>query len=137
MIYALDTNTISFLLRHKQNPEVAKRFAAEINDKGNSYVIPPLCYYEISWWLLRKSATAQLSAFEDLYQSSLAKAVMVESELLEAAKIRVDLEKRGMPIGDADTLIAAYCIINDYTLVTDNISDFERIDGLKYVNWKS
>jgi tRNA(fMet)-specific endonuclease VapC len=137
MIYALDTNTISFLLRHKQNPEVAKRFASEITDKGNSYVIPPLCYYETSWWLMRKSANAQLSVFEELYQSSLVKAEMVESEFLKAAKIRADLDEKGMPIGDANTLIAAYCIVNNFTLVTDNISDFKRIDGLKYVNWKN
>lgn len=37
---------------------------------------------------------------------------------------------------DSDILIAAYCIVNDYTLVTDNTSDFERIEGLKFVNWK-
>jgi tRNA(fMet)-specific endonuclease VapC len=39
-------------------------------------------------------------------------------------------------IGDADILIAAYCLVNDYTLVTNNTNDFNRIDGLKLVNWK-
>ena len=53
MIYALDTNVISFLLRAKQNPEVAKRFEVEI-EQGNDYVIPPLSYYEITWYLIRK-----------------------------------------------------------------------------------
>ena len=43
-----------------------------------------------------------------------------------------------MPIGkdDGDIFIAAQCIVNDYTLVTDNTGDFERINGLKTVNWK-
>jgi len=50
-----------------------------------------------------------------------------------------DLEERGLPVGnkDADIFIAAHCIVNDYTLVTDNTGDFERIDGLKFVNWKA
>jgi len=53
------------------------------------------------------------------------------------AKIKADLVEKGTPIGDkdADIFIAAYCMNNDYTLVTDNISDFKRIDGLNYVNW--
>jgi predicted nucleic acid-binding protein len=49
------------------------------------------------------------------------------------------LSKRGTPIGgrgDGDYLIAAFCIVKDYTLVTGNTRHFERIDGLKYVNWK-
>ena len=72
MIYALDTNIISFLLRAKQNPEVAKRFEAEMGQE-NDYVIPPISYYEITWYLLRKKATAQLRYFNDLYKNSFVK----------------------------------------------------------------
>jgi len=60
MIYALDTNTISFLLRPSHNPEVVRRFN-EMIDQGHDYVIPPICHYEINWHLIRKNATAQLS----------------------------------------------------------------------------
>ena len=28
-----------------------------------------------------------------------------------------------------------YCLFNNYTLVTRNIRDFDRIDSLKFVNW--
>ena len=135
MIYALDTNIISFLLRAKQNPEVVERFVVEI-EQGNDYVIPPLSYYEIAWYLIRKKATAQLRYFHDLCQSAFVKSAMDEANLLLAAQIRAKLEEQGKPISDADILIAAYCIANDYTLVTDNTSDFIRIDGLKFVNWK-
>ena len=135
MIYALDTNIISFLLRARHNPDVAKRFEVEI-ERGNDYVIPPLSYYEITWYLVRKKATAQLRCFRGLYQNAFVKSGMNEADLLLAAQIKASLEERGKPIGDADILIAAYCIANDYTLVTDNTSDFERIDELKFVNWK-
>ena len=135
MIYALDTNIISFLLRARQNPEVAERFTVEI-EQGNDYVIPPLSYYEVTWYLIRKKATAQLRYFHDLYQNAFIKTGMEEADLLLAAQIRANLDEQGKPVGDADVLIAAYCIVNDYTLVTDNTSDFERIKGLKCVNWK-
>ncbi|MCL1878804.1 MAG: PIN domain-containing protein [Defluviitaleaceae bacterium] len=138
MIYALDTNTISFLLRQNRNPEVRQRFE-EIIEKGDKYVIPPICHYEINWYLLRKNATAQLQVFNDLYAESSATIVMDEAEFIKAAEIRAELEARGLSVGnkDADIFIAAHCIVNCYTLVTDNVSDFERIDGLSIVNWKA
>ena len=111
-----------------------RRFKIEV--RQNDYVIPPLCYYEMLWYLLRKKATTQLRDFEELYKNSLVKINMGEKEFIKAAEIRADLEEKGTPIGkDADVFIAAYCIVNNYTLVTNNSSDFERINGLRFVNW--
>ena len=119
--------------------DVARRFEDEIVKHGNFYVIPPICHYEINWYLLRKKAVAQLRIFNELYASAFTKIAISESEIIKAAEIRADLESRGETVGnkDADIFIAAHCIINDYTLVTDNTSDFERITGLKYTNWKA
>jgi tRNA(fMet)-specific endonuclease VapC len=50
-------------------------------------------------------------------------------------RLRAELERRGTPIGANDMLIAAHALAVDATLVTDNIREFERIDGLKLVNW--
>lgn len=90
-------------------------------------MIPPISHYEVNWYLLRKKATTQLRIFNELYEKSYVKINMGEAELIKAAEIRADLEERGLPIGnkDADVFIAAYCIVNSYTLVTDNTSDFE------------
>ena len=52
----------------------------------------------------------------------------------KSADIYIALKQKGQLIGDSDILIAAYCLINDYTLVTRNSRDFKRIDGLKSVN---
>jgi len=136
MTYALDTNIISFLLRPSRNQEVVRQFKGLVS-QGHDYVIPPLCHYEINWYLMNKNATAQLQVFEDLYNNSMTRISMGETEILLAARIKCDLMIKGTPIGekDADIFIAAHCITNDYTLVTDNTSDFSRIDGLKYVNW--
>ena len=138
MIYALDTNTISFLLRPSRNQEVVHRFE-KIIEQGDGYVIPPVSHYEVNWYLIRKNATAQLSVFNELYAGSSARLNMGEAEFIKAAEIRADLEARGLPVGnkDADIFIAAYCIVNGYTLVTDNVKDFERIAGLSVVNWKN
>lgn len=52
-------------------------------------------------------------------------------------KIRVNLEKRGKLIGPLDLLIAAHAQSLNLTLVTNNKKEFERIEHLKLVDWKS
>ncbi|HUP61652.1 MAG TPA: type II toxin-antitoxin system VapC family toxin [Thermoanaerobaculia bacterium] len=46
-----------------------------------------------------------------------------------------DLERRGTPIGDFDTLIAAHAITIGATLVTNNVRHFSRIPRLGVENW--
>jgi tRNA(fMet)-specific endonuclease VapC len=136
MIYALDANIISFLLRPGKNQDVVQKFEETIGQE-HDYIFPPFSHYEVLWHLLRKDATAQLRAFERLYQKSSAKISMDEADFLLAAKIKAHLEEQGTPIGHADIFIAAYCLNRGYILVTDNVDDFERIEGLQYVNWKN
>ncbi|MBW1746730.1 MAG: PIN domain-containing protein [Deltaproteobacteria bacterium] len=52
------------------------------------------------------------------------------SSTIEAATIRAQLEKKGMPIGPYDLLIAGLARSRDMTLVTNNTKEFERIVGL-------
>ena len=51
------------------------------------------------------------------------------------AQIRNTLERQGTPIGPNDLLIAAHALANDLTLVTDNTSEFGRVDSLSVENW--
>ncbi len=51
------------------------------------------------------------------------------------ATLRADLERRGQVIGQNDMLIAAHALALDAILVTDNVSEFKRIKGLKIENW--
>lgn len=51
------------------------------------------------------------------------------------AVLRCDLERKGTPIGNHDMLIAAHALALDATLVTGNLREFQRIEGLKVENW--
>jgi tRNA(fMet)-specific endonuclease VapC len=53
-----------------------------------------------------------------------------------AANLRAALKIKGTPIGSFDLLIAATAIANNRTLVTSNVSEFERIKQLKVENWR-
>lgn len=57
-----------------------------------------------------------------------------------AGRIYADLERTGQPIGRADPMIAAIALRHGLTLVTGNISHYQRIQtlgyGLELDNWR-
>ena len=131
--YALDTNIISYIL--KKDEEIIKRYFQE-SKKGNEFIILPVVYYQVSRWLLERSAKKLLAEFDEM---------CIESPFVEtnkevwkkAAFLYVYTRKIGKPVNDdADLLIAAYCLLNNYVLVTNNTRHFEIIEGLKLANWK-
>jgi tRNA(fMet)-specific endonuclease VapC len=53
----------------------------------------------------------------------------------EAGVIRAALAGAGTPIGPYDVLIAAHARVRDLTLVTRNVKEFRRVDGLRVIKW--
>ncbi|MCL1820604.1 MAG: PIN domain-containing protein [Oscillospiraceae bacterium] len=129
--YAVDTNIISFMLRGDR--QLQDKVYREVNG-GKGVVIPPIAYYEIKRGLINYQAPIKLAAFECL--CNLLGVDVMDSETLDsAAGIYAVLKKSGCLIEDSDILIAASCLAHGYTLITDNTRHFERIDGLRIVNW--
>jgi len=54
---------------------------------------------------------------------------------IEYGQICTDLHKRGTPISQMDMLIAAHAKSKELILVTNNISEFERVKRLQIENW--
>jgi tRNA(fMet)-specific endonuclease VapC len=50
--------------------------------------------------------------------------------------IRAELEKKGTPIGAYDMQIAAIALTNNMTLVSHNIKEFKRVQGLLLEDWE-
>jgi len=133
--YALDTIIVSYIL--KDNKIVTERYFTELKN-GVDFIVPPAVMYEIRRGLLAEKMFKRLSNFEEYFNDIVAQEFTNEV-WLKAADIYASLKLQGKPLGDkwdGDVLIAAYCIVNNYTLVTNNKEHFERVDGLKFVNWK-
>jgi len=130
-VYALDTNTVSYLLQKRER--VTQKLSDTIS-QGHFVRIPPIVYYEIRRGLLYKNAISKNASFLDLY-AELGIDSIDRNTLEIAARTYAYLRKSGQLIEDTDILIAAYCIRNDYILVTNNVKHFNTIRGLDYVNW--
>ena len=54
-----------------------------------------------------------------------------------AADIRATLERRGLPIGGYDLLIAGHARSRGLIVVTNNVREFARVDGLRIEDWQA
>jgi len=54
-----------------------------------------------------------------------------------AADIRASLERRGTPIGGYDVLIAGHARSRGLIVVTGNLGEFSRVEGLRCEDWLS
>ena len=51
-------------------------------------------------------------------------------------RIRASLARRGTPIGPYDFQIAAIALANNLILVTHNVDEFSRVEGLRIEDWE-
>ena len=131
MEYAFDTNIIIHLMRGtpsvRENREKAQK-------SGARFIIPPFVNYEIRRGLIIKSIPTYERAYAVICDNCSLEDMTV-GDWERAAHIYADLYSKHFTVKDADILIAAFCMMNGYTLVTANIKDFENIDELQFVNW--
>ncbi len=128
----LDTNTISYYFRG--DPQVVPRLQAmRPADLG----VPAIVEYELRYGLLRlpqAAAAPRLAALAQLLQA-MQRLPFDEECAAHAARIRAELEAAGTPIGPHDTLIAATALRHQATLITRNVREFSRVQGLQCLNW--
>ena len=124
MRYLLDTNIVSNLVRNPQG-RVADRLKAVGEQNICTSIIVAA---ELRYGTTKKASTrltAQIEAVLGVIDT-----LPFDSPADEIyGSIRTQLELAGTPIGGNDLLIAAQALALDHTLVTDNDTEFSRVDG--------
>jgi len=96
--------------------------------------IPSIVGYELEYGTLR-IASAQRRRILSRMLQSLEEIPFDREAAREAARIRVDLERRGIVVGPLDLLIAGTVVSRGATLATNNTREFSRIKGLRIEDW--
>jgi len=129
-LYLLDTNIVSDLVR---NPDGMIRQHVDHVGPGNvftSVIVAAELHFGIAKKASQKLRRRVLDAFEFIPVWPLP--IVVAAHY---GSLRADLELRGLPIGANDMWIAAHALAEDAVLVSNNIREFSRINGLKVENW--
>lgn len=133
MSYVLDTNTISFLMRG--NSVVVRHL---VRRARGDVLLPQAAICEIEYGLARLPRSGRqrrLRATFDQVLAELGRAEWTDRVSLAFGELKANLERRGSRLEDFDLAVAAHAVALRATLVTDDISDMERIHGLKLENW--
>jgi len=131
MTYALDTNTIIHYLSGKSS--VMAQFHNAAKSKA-PLVIPVVVDFEVARGFCHRPNFAKETTYNKIRTNC--PTIELNAAIWKcAASLWANLHKANRTIGDADIIIAATCITNGYTLVTDNTKHFQGITGLNVVSW--
>ena len=130
MQYLLDTNICVFFLRGK----LALDSIIRQKERENCF-ISEITVIELYYGAEKSDNPVKSNKAVDSFINGLT-IVPIYGSIKRYAKEKVRLIKLGFPINDDfDLLIGVTAIENKLILVTDNVKDFERLDGIKIENW--
>ena len=129
-MFILDTNTLIYFF--KGIGQVSEKL---LSQSPREIGIPSIVLFELEVGIAKsqspKKRKKQLEEIISLIQII----PFSDREAKFTAKIRVDLEKKGTPIGPYDLLIGGTALSHQATLVTHNTKEFKRINQLKIEDW--
>ncbi len=130
MLYLLDTNIVSDLIRNPQG-----RVARHIREVGEARVCTSIIVAAELRYGATKKASPRLTAQLEAVLGALDVVPFEAPADTAYGLLRARLEQAGRPIGGNDLLIAAQVVALGHTMVTDNEREFARIDDLPRKNW--
>jgi tRNA(fMet)-specific endonuclease VapC len=125
----LDTNTVIYYLKGVDTV-VARLHATSRHEVA----IPSLVAYEIEYGN-RKTGSPRRRAIVSALLGAITHVPFDYDAAQEAARIRVDLEARGLIIGPMDLLIAGIAASRGAVLATSNTREFSRVKHLRLTDW--
>ena len=131
MRYMLDTNICIYAIKHKPEKVFQKLQEVEPED---------VCVSSVTYAELMHGVEKSLAVEKNRLALSM---LLANIEILDFdvdaadcyGKIRADLEKKGTPIGPLDMMIAGHAQSLGYTVVTNKVKEFSKVQDLKIENW--
>lgn len=129
MTFTLDTNAVSALLL------------------GNAVFLERLERHSVSQVKLSTIVTHELfyGAYHGVRRDDTLRRIdrlpfsrldFTDDDARHAGKVRAALRARGTPIGPYDVLIAGQALARGLVLVTHNVAEFSRVEGLSIEDWE-
>ena len=133
MLVLLDTNICIHLINRRPGFEAVLRRLS-----GRSFgeiCISAITVSELRYGVTKSAKSSENAATLDEF---LSRFELLDYPVVAAAsyaRIRADLERAGKPIGNNDLLIAAHALTIGARVATSNTREFERVRGLKVLDW--
>ena len=134
MTYILDTNAVIAVL--KNQPASVRHRLRRARFEGASIAVSSVVLYELWYGVARSEHRRENAERLRVFLSADVGVLCFDEEDARAAgDLRASLESAGTPIGPYDLLIATQALRLGATMVTANVSEFGRVDGLSWQDW--
>lgn len=128
--YMLDTNIVIYTIKNK--PEIVRK---AFNRHYGQMCISSITYMELVYGAERSAYPERNLQEIEGFAARLDVLPYDERAAAHTGQIRAELAKQGTPIGPYDQMIAGHARSRGLVVVTNNIKEFQRINGLLLENW--
>lgn len=136
MLYMLDTDTCSFIIREKP-PHVRERLE-RVTEEGHIIGLSSIVIFELFYGAHEKGSRRLIEVIEafvdffEIYEFGF-------KEARTAGVVRAKLASKGYTIGAYDLLTGSHALSLGATLVTNNVAEFKnkKTEGLRVESWIS
>ncbi len=131
-LYLLDTNILSYFVKGI-HPTLQRRMARAFQNED--VTISVVTRAEMRYGQGLMVANDKRRARVDLLLAEMPTLPWTTAAADHYGQVKALLKRKGMPIGEMDTQIAAHALAEDLILVTHNNRHFKSIPGLKIEDW--
>ena len=134
--YMLDAFICSFIMR-EQPISFLQTLQSKVAQQ-HRVVISAITYAEIQYGAIGRKASPKHQELVNGFMHRLDAVLPWDMAAVDAsAKVKKQLSDQGTPIGANDTAIAGHAMAIGCVLVTNNIREFSRVEGLTYEDWSN
>lgn len=133
MIYMLDTNICIYAINKKPSSYLEK--LEELEQMRHTLSISSIVLAELQYGVSNSQNQKRNQINLDIFISRLEVIDFSAKCAFYYGELRAQLKKEGTVIGNNDLFIASHAIAEQAVLVTNNISEFQRVPGLIVANW--
>jgi tRNA(fMet)-specific endonuclease VapC len=134
MIRLLDTSACIDAIKNRF-PFVRKRLGDAIRG-GSQVYVSSIVSFELRYGAAKSARPEENVRLVDAFLAGASGVLPFDEEDAKlAGPVRAKLEKAGRAIGSYDLLIAGQALRHRMTLVTANVREFSRVQGLRWEDW--
>lgn len=130
-MYLLDTNTCIYFLKNSF-PTLTQRL---LNTDPSELFVSSITVFELAYGAEKSKWGEKTRQKLAMFLAPFTILPFDDEDAMVAGRIRGALEQRGMPIGPYDVQIAAQALAKGLTVLTHNLSEFQRVPDLRVEDW--
>jgi tRNA(fMet)-specific endonuclease VapC len=127
----LDTDICIYIIKRRPKSVLDRFSAFPVGDIG----ISSITLAELEYGAAKSAQPRKNREALEEFVSPLDVAAFDRDAAEVYGRIRTGLEKKGLPIGAMDMLIATHALSLSVSLVSNNEREFQRVPGLRVENW--